>query len=212
MNDQLFFLIVTGIAFLAGAAISSFVANLRKSPTSKENPNEPALEPIPKTPQYPHDAVHIWQDEQSQEVVLQIGPRSFSSGEKPALKDQNIIRALLVYLQRWLDAPEPIGPDLPVSDSDSKLENPEDLYFDQGDSGEVETYEDVSIVEQINNILQEKLAASSQKNMSVMLMELPNHGVVVMVGADQYTDVDSIPDPEIKAIIQAAVSEWENQA
>jgi hypothetical protein len=42
-------------------------------------------------------------------------------------------------------------------------------------------------------------------------MELPNQGMVVMVGTDQYPNVDSVPDPEIKAIIQAAVKDWESQ-
>ena len=216
MSELSFFIIVAGIAFLAGAVLSSFVATLRKTPTSKEEPRVPNLEPIPKIPQlettqYPHDAVHLWLDEQRQEVVIKIGSKKYSADDKLSSNEYKYVHAVAVSLERWLDEPAPIAPDLPASYTGVNLEDPAELNSDQGDSDDVDSFENASIVEQINHTLQQKLAASSQKNKSVMLMEMANQGVVVIVGADQYPDVDSVPDPEIKAIIQAAVNDWESQ-
>jgi hypothetical protein len=40
-------------------------------------------------------------------------------------------------------------------------------------------------------------------------MELPTKGLVVMVGLQQYEEVDAVPDPEIRALIRQSVDEWE---
>jgi hypothetical protein len=45
----------------------------------------------------------------------------------------------------------------------------------------------------------------------VFLTQSPEGGVIVYVGLTKYMGVDSVPDPEIKAAIRAAISEWENK-
>jgi len=42
-------------------------------------------------------------------------------------------------------------------------------------------------------------------------MELPNKGLVVMVGLDQYDRVEDVPNPEIRNLIRIAVEEWERE-
>jgi hypothetical protein len=209
MNDQSFLLIVAGLAFLAGIAISSLLALLRKPPTAIEKPHTQKPEPAEITPQYPRDAIHLWQDEHKQEVVLKIGSRIYAAGESLAPKEQKYIRTLQIYLQRWLDTPAPSAPVTPPTSTNAEPESPADLNFDQVNSSDIDASS--SIVDQVNNLLQQKLAESPLKNKGVLLMELPNQGMVVMVGTDQYPNVDSVPDPEIKAIIQAAVKDWESQ-
>ncbi len=68
-----------------------------------------------------------------------------------------------------------------------------------------------SIAAQIDEILQEMLIDSELSSRAIRLLELPQKGVVVMVGLEQYEGVDSVPDPEIKGLIQKAVTEWENR-
>jgi len=209
MNDQSFLLVVAGVAFLAGISISSLIALLRKASTDKEKPHTSKPEPADITPQYPRDAIHLWQDEHKQEVVLKIGSHIYASGENLAPKEQKVIRTLQLYLQRWLDTPAPSAPIMPSTSTNAQPESPAELNFDQADSSDIDTSS--SIVEQVNHLLQQKLATSPLKNKGILLMEFPNQGMVVMVGTDQYPDVDSVPDPEIKAIIQAAVNDWENE-
>jgi hypothetical protein len=66
-----------------------------------------------------------------------------------------------------------------------------------------------SIAAQIDEILQSKLADSPLAERGIRLMELPTKGLVVMVGLQQYEDVDSVPDAEVRALIRQSVEEWE---
>ena len=68
-----------------------------------------------------------------------------------------------------------------------------------------------SIAAQIDEILQEKLALSPLEDRAIRLMELPERGVVVLVGLDTYDGINDVPDPEIKALLRACVTEWENR-
>jgi len=68
-----------------------------------------------------------------------------------------------------------------------------------------------SIAAQIDEILQEMLENSTLATRAIRLLELPNKGMVVMVGLEQYEGVDGVPDEEIKKVIRAAVAEWERR-
>ena len=40
---------------------------------------------------------------------------------------------------------------------------------------------------------------------------VPEGGVVVMVGLTKYNGVGEVPDPQVQAMIRAAIAEWENR-
>ncbi|PWH17928.1 MAG: hypothetical protein DDG59_07190 [Anaerolineae bacterium] len=66
-----------------------------------------------------------------------------------------------------------------------------------------------SIAMQVDEILQRKLEERGWQQRGIRLLELPNKGMVVMVGLEQYASVEDVPDAEIQAILRASVSEWE---
>jgi len=70
----------------------------------------------------------------------------------------------------------------------------------------------MSIVNQINDILQENVVGTEFEKRGIRLVELPNRGVAVQVGLGTFPDIDSVPEPEIRSLIRAAVSEWELKA
>jgi hypothetical protein len=65
-----------------------------------------------------------------------------------------------------------------------------------------------SVVEMVNEILQEKIAGTPLADKGIQLAESPDKGVIVRVGLNHYSGPDAIPDPEIQAVIRAAVAEY----
>ena len=68
-----------------------------------------------------------------------------------------------------------------------------------------------SIVGQIDQVLQARLAGSPLADRGVFLTQSPEGGVMVYVGLTKYMGIDDVPEAEIKAAIRAAISEWENK-
>jgi hypothetical protein len=68
-----------------------------------------------------------------------------------------------------------------------------------------------SIVSQIDSILQARIAGTPVEDKGVFLAQSSEGGVMVYVGLTKYMGIDDVPDPEIKAAIRAAITEWENK-
>ncbi|MCK6540032.1 MAG: hypothetical protein L6Q26_08230 [Anaerolineales bacterium] len=68
-----------------------------------------------------------------------------------------------------------------------------------------------SIVEQINVILQARIADTPLASRGVILMESVTGGVNIYIGVDKYEGLDSVPDEEVKKAIRAAIDEWERK-
>jgi hypothetical protein len=69
-----------------------------------------------------------------------------------------------------------------------------------------------SMAVQIDDILQEKLTESDMQNWAVRLIEFPNRGMVVMVGLEQYEEIDKVPYERVRQTIREAVAEWERRS
>jgi hypothetical protein len=67
----------------------------------------------------------------------------------------------------------------------------------------------LSVIEEVNDILQKKLTGSPLSGKGIHLMENHNREIRFWVGLNSYDDVEDIPDPEVRQIIDAAVKEWE---
>lgn len=67
----------------------------------------------------------------------------------------------------------------------------------------------LSIVEQIDEILQELLVKSGNSQRGIRLVEDPRGGVIVWVGIEKFDGIDSVSDDEVKKIIRSAVEKWE---
>lgn len=69
----------------------------------------------------------------------------------------------------------------------------------------------LSIVAQIDEILQARLAVTPLAKRGIRLQESPEGGVIVWVGIQKFAGVGDVTDPEVQAIIHAATSEWERK-
>jgi hypothetical protein len=69
----------------------------------------------------------------------------------------------------------------------------------------------LSIVQQIDMVLQERLMTTRLADRGIRLQESIHGGVEVYVDSDKFETVDDVPDAEIKATIRAAIAEWEKR-
>ena len=69
----------------------------------------------------------------------------------------------------------------------------------------------LSIVQQIDTVLQERLFNSPLAGRGIRLQESIQGGVEVYVGLQKFHAVDDVPDEEIKTAIRAAIAEWEKK-
>jgi len=69
----------------------------------------------------------------------------------------------------------------------------------------------MSLVAQIDSILQARLVGTPLAEKGVRLAEALNGGAIVFVGSTTYDGVDKVPDPEIQSAIRGAIAEWENR-
>jgi len=69
----------------------------------------------------------------------------------------------------------------------------------------------VSIVAMIDEVLQAKLSGTTLLDRGIRLEEGSTGEVIVYVGHDRYHGVDAVPDPEVRAIIKSAISDWEKK-
>ncbi len=68
-----------------------------------------------------------------------------------------------------------------------------------------------SMVEQINEILQEGLTLTNQQH-SVKITQDLREGIIVWFDGGRFVGVDEVPDPAIKKLIRAAAAEWERRS
>lgn len=71
----------------------------------------------------------------------------------------------------------------------------------------------LSIVAQINAILQMRLTNTPFANQGIGLIErTPHGGLEVHVGSQKYISLEDVPSHEIKTIIRASIAEWERKS
>jgi len=68
-----------------------------------------------------------------------------------------------------------------------------------------------SIPEQIDEILQEKMARTPHRGRGCRVYLGPKGNVIFDLDGKSYEGVDEVPDPEVRTIIRAAVAEWEKK-
>jgi hypothetical protein len=69
-----------------------------------------------------------------------------------------------------------------------------------------------TLAEQVDEILQEKLAKSPLRDKGIRLTDSPDRGLLVWVGLEKYVGIDAIPDEQVKAVLREAVDEWGKRA
>jgi hypothetical protein len=73
-------------------------------------------------------------------------------------------------------------------------------------------FANLSMVEQIDRVLQKKLDGHPLEKRGIALRSAPSGSLLVKVGLEEYEWIDEIPDQPIQDIIREAIAEWEAKA
>ena len=150
----------------------------------------PAPPPVTDADRRLFPVVTLLRDEASGELALQVGTRTYREpAELRESPDWNRVEYAARDLGRWVQGDAP--PTHPVEDRRSG-----------GNAAPG------SMIEQINRILEGKLADQPAASRAVRLVEAPDGAVRVYIGVQSFS-LDEVPDPAIRAVIREAVAEWE---
>lgn len=101
---------------------------------------------------------------------------------------------------------QPVSPTPPATTSQPSMPKPAVIPVEDRPAAPAN-----SIVTQIDTILQARLAGTPLEERGIFLTQSAEGGVIVYVGLTRYNGIDEVPDPEIKAAIRGAITEWENK-
>lgn len=215
-------MVILGVGI--GFALGLFVTSLRGEQGDR---SEPTI-----SPQDNYEEVgRFWQDERGELLVEMDGKVISSPADLNTQQRQRLSKSMK---QLWLwgsgqpasterketqatqsmdvvSPPKFTEPDESLK-SDGRRINPLNIFANalRADIPEIPE-QSPSIAAQIDEIMQEMLAGTDFEQRGIRLMDLPDQGVVVMVGLDKYPDIDSVPDEDIRKVINAAVKEWEKR-
>lgn len=189
--------------------------------TQRAQNRRAAPPPPPPTPPSTHELAgdgdvqvfSVWQTNNNKVWLEMDGLRLEDKEALQAKQRQRLIDAV-VSLRPWLETARPSSPTTSTSVIPQKIIQPSTTVTPEMTTPRVVERANSnpafkSIVEQIDDILQVKLIASPFNDRGIGLVEGPDGMVIVKDGNNRYDGVDAVPDPEIKALIQRAVAEWE---
>jgi hypothetical protein len=191
------------IVFCLGAAIGSLIeSGLKKRSTAR-----------PPTPLLNNNLagsgdVQIFSAWRTQEnrVWLDMDGQRLENQEALQPSQRQRLLNLILDLRPWLETGRPVEPvsgmvaqtvQLPIKKSPPVEEKVEPVPIPE------------SIIYQIDKVLQVKLASSGFKDRGIRLIEGPGGIVLIEDGTNKYEGIDSVPDLQVKTLIQQAVADWE---
>ncbi len=178
-----------------------------------------------------NEIARLWRDRVNEDLVLEIDGKTYRSVDALSEEQQKEMVLASSDLRTWLrifpkpaqitdsaafttsiDEESSFPSYTPQSSQDEKEQpnlNPFQVFSRAVQETPPQRPGTKSIVAQIDEILQEKLEGTTFENRGIRLVELPEEGMVVMVGLDKYKEVEDIPNEDIRNFIHEAVEEWE---
>jgi hypothetical protein len=162
--------------------------------------DDSALKPEPPKIRPTFPVATLMRDEVTGELVIQVGDVTYRTKEElQSSKNWGRVQFAAEDLAKWM-AGDPTG--------EVSSPSPSARRIPSGKAERKESDAPRSMVEEIDEILQDMLEDSSLSERAVRLMEGPGGIATVLIGIDSYA-MEDVPDPEIKDLIKQAVATWE---
>jgi hypothetical protein len=209
-------LLIAGICIVIGFLIGGMISSLRREPESSSLDD------------YEGALLKVRLSTSEDNLIIELNGNEYERSSNLTTIQRNQLNKIILDLNAWLA----YGPPKAQEKIDMATAVPEQQDIDDSEKPkprinlspvnvltnafkadvQLSQLPTESIVSQIDDILQDKLRESPLSGEPIRLMEWPQKGMVVMVGLEQYDSVDEVPNEEIKKLIRAAVSEWEERS
>jgi hypothetical protein len=214
------------VCLCGGIAIGAIFSRVKKTqpespPTQQEKEQEKKeTPPVQKSLAIEGDTeiLRAWQD-RSGKTWLEMDGQRLESKEAMQAEQKKRLLKLVLELRPWLDvppvpapAPRPQVQELPrpaTTTPKPSLFAPRPPKPEKKPEEEKPKVNLKSIVEQIDDVLQNKLAGTVFDKQDIRLLEGPGGAVIVQIENEKFEGIDAVPHTEIKALIRQAVADWE---
>ena len=211
-------ILLTGIGLVVGFLVAALIFSMKREPADQEQSKEKLLSDA-------ENRVRLWRIGGDERLVVEMNGVSYQQVGKMKSEQRQVLSKLVSELQAFLGASvsEVTGvlpeeekskpPKLqPVEAQDRTSLNPLKIFGDalqprkKTDGGA----EELSIVAQIDQILQSRLEGTNLEEQGIRLVEGPDQDMVIEIGLDRYTEIDAVPDEEVREMIRLSVADWES--
>lgn len=215
------------VCLCGGIAIGAMFGRAKKSepePQDEKKQQETELPPPPKSLANEEDVeiLRAWRDRGESLWLEMDGKRLENKNALDASQKKRLLK-LVLDLRPWLDVPPAAttsaapAPRPQVQETPSPASRPS-IFSPRPPKAGVKSEEEKpkvslkSIVEQIDEVLQQKLAGTVFESREIRLVEGAGGAVIVQIKNDRFEGIDAVPDAEIRGLIRQAVAEWEKMA
>lgn len=179
----------------------------RRKEEEQERSVKDAFSPAPPNPK--QNLLELGQDPTGSPKLLVDG-RAVNAADVAPNQRKRLIE-LMVMMRPWIE-PSPSAPPSSAATAAGPVQAPAPPVATTAGPTEptvAPTPASLSLVEQIDSILQARIAGTPLAARGIRLAQSLHGGALVFIGTTQYDGVDKVPDPEVQAAIRAAIAEWE---
>lgn len=209
-------ILLIGIGIVIGFLFAALFFTLRRG----SSPEPPSQERVLTDSEH---SIRIWREGKDRRLVIEMDGVSHYQESELHTDQSRRIAGLIRELQAWMDVSlSPVSPTQPEAfktaasatgeETKSTSLNPLKIFnrslqpLEKTGSSDP----DLSIVAQIDEILQAKLEGIHLDDQGIRLIEGPDQGMVIEVGLNRYTEIDAVPDEKVRQLIRLSVAEWES--
>ncbi|MCJ7535029.1 MAG: hypothetical protein WA997_18070 [Anaerolineales bacterium] len=210
-------ILLAGIGVVIGFLLAALIFSLRKESSTEQVPQQQLLSDS-------ENKIRVWREGGDQRLVVEMNGVSHRQESDLHTDQKRLLVNLTRELQSWIGSSTTAAAEsaaqadiiktaLPQTDEVKKSPslNPLKVFSDSLQplkKSELDVL-DQSIVSQIDSILQNKMEGTHLEERGVRLVEGPDQGMVIEIGLDKYTEIEAIPDEQIRNLIRLSVAEWE---
>jgi len=210
-------ILLTGIGLVIGFLLGALIFSLRKEPPPEPTSQQDLLADS-------KDSIRVWQEGSDRHFVIQMDGVSYRKESRLDEDQKQFLAEMVGDLQNWIptspgisteSGPSPAAGAAVISQPSESPKgtslNPLKVFGDaMKPLKKPEMDEDESsIVSQIDKILQAKLEGTTLEDRGIRLVEGPDQGMQIEIGLDRYTEIESVPDDQIRQLIRLSVADWE---